>query len=451
MFFILYILICVNLFKFPALIKLFVIPFLLKNAIFVIIEKKYLLSLKQTNKLKILNDPIYGFITIPNALIFDLIEHSYFQRLRRISQVGLSYLVYPGAHHTRFHHAIGCMHLMQSAVQTLRAKGIEISEKEASALYIAILLHDIGHGPFSHALEHSIVTGISHEEISLFYMKELNKEFNGQLSLAIEIFEGNYPRKFMHQLISSQLDMDRLDYLKRDSFYSGVAEGNINSDRLIAMLYVVNDELVLEEKGIYSAEKFIVGRRLMYWQVYLHKTGIVAEKMLVNLLRRANELSKKGEILHSSKAFNFFLVNQISKNNFDFDVLKTFAKLDDYDILSAIKDWISHDDKVLSILSKMIINRNLSKIEIKNEPISEKYFKKIYESNLFELDMSKEELDYFVFTDCVKNQAYDSSKSRINIYFKDESIKDLTEASDQLNIQALTKPVVKYFICYPKK
>ncbi|MDG2279260.1 MAG: HD domain-containing protein [Flavicella sp.] len=409
------------------------------------------MSAKQTNKLKILNDPIYGFIAIPNALIFDLIEHSYFQRLRRISQMGLSYLVYPGAHHTRFHHAIGCMHLMQSAVQTLRSKGGEISEDEATALYIAILLHDIGHGPFSHALEHSIVTGISHEEISLFYMKELNKEFNGQLSLAIEVFEGKYPRKFMHQLISSQLDMDRLDYLKRDSFYSGVAEGNINSERLIAMLYVVDDELVLEEKGIYSAEKFIVGRRLMYWQVYLHKTGVVAEKMLVNLLRRANELAKKGDKLSGSKAFSFFLENQISENNFDFEVLKTFAKLDDYDILSAIKDWISHDDKVLSSLSKMIINRNLLRIELSNDPIDEDYYHSMIDLKKKELEFSDEELSYFIFTDCVQNQAYDSSKSKINIYFKNGVIKDLSEASDQLNIQALTKPVVKYFICYPKK
>ena len=409
------------------------------------------MSAKQTNKLKILNDPIYGFIAIPNALIFDLIEHSYFQRLRRISQMGLSYLVYPGAHHTRFHHAIGCMHLMQSAVQTLRSKGIEISEDEATALYIAILLHDIGHGPFSHALEHSIVTGISHEEISLFYMKELNKEFNGQLSLAIEVFEGKYPRKFMHQLISSQLDMDRLDYLKRDSFYSGVAEGNINSERLIAMLYVVDDELVLEEKGIYSAEKFIVGRRLMYWQVYLHKTGVVAEKMLVNLLRRANELAKKGDKLSGSKAFSFFLENQISENNFDFEVLKTFAKLDDYDILSAIKDWISHDDKVLSNLSKMIINRKLLKIELSNDPIDEDYYHSMIDLKKKELEFSDDELNYFVFTDCVQNQAYDSSKSKINIYFKKGAIKDITQASDQLNIQALTKPVIKYFICYPKK
>ncbi len=409
------------------------------------------MSLNQTNKLKILNDPIYGFIAIPNALIFDLIEHSYFQRLRRISQVGLSYLVYPGAHHTRFHHAIGCMHLMQSAVQTLRSKGVPISDDEAEALYVAILLHDIGHGPFSHALENSIVQGISHEDISLFYMKELDAEFHGKIALAIEIFEGKYPRKFMHQLISSQLDMDRLDYLKRDSFYSGVAEGNINSDRLIAMLYVVNDELVLEEKGIYSAEKFIVGRRLMYWQVYLHKTGVVAEKMLVNLLRRANELAKNGIKLSGSKAFMFFLENQISENNFDSEVLKTFAKLDDYDILSAIKDWIDNEDKVLSVLSKMIINRRLLKIEIQNEPITNEYIETVFETKMLELDFTREELNYFIFTDKVQNQAYDSSQSKINIYFKDGKIKDITEASDQLNIQALTKPVVKYFICYPKK
>jgi len=409
------------------------------------------LSIKTANKLKILNDPIYGFIAIPNALIFDLIEHPYFQRLRRISQVGLSYLVYPGAHHTRFHHAIGCMHLMQKAIRTLQTKGIEISESESTALCIAILLHDIGHGPFSHALEHSIVNGSSHEEISLFYMRTLNLEFNGKLSLAIDIFEGKYARKFMHQLISSQLDMDRLDYLKRDSFYSGVAEGNINSERLIAMLNVVDDELVLEEKGIYSAEKFIIGRRLMYWQVYFHKTGVVAEKMLVNLLKRANELSLKGGDLPASKAFSFFLKNQISEGDFDKKTLKLFAKLDDYDILSAIKDWISHDDKVLSTLSEMIINRRLLKIEFSNEAIGLRDFEKLVKEKQSEFKLSDEELPYFVFKDSVQNQAYDASKSKINIYFKNGKILDITAASDQLNIQALTKPVIKHFICYPKK
>lgn len=409
------------------------------------------MSAKNTNKLKILNDPIYGFIAIPNALIFDLIEHSYFQRLRRISQMGLSYLVYPGAHHTRFHHAIGCMHLMQSAISTLKVKGVAISEEEATALNIAILLHDIGHGPFSHALEHSIVEGVSHEEISLYYMKELNEQFGGQLSLAIEIFEGKYPRKFMHQLISSQLDMDRLDYLKRDSFYTGVAEGNINSERLIAMLNVVADELVLEEKGIYSAEKFIVGRRLMYWQVYLHKTGVVAEKMLVNLLKRANELSLEGIELPASKSLKYFLTNQISNENFTSETLKTFARLDDYDVLSAIKEWISHDDKVLSNLSEMIINRQLLKIQFSNKEFSKQEVDRIFQDKMKEFELTEKELSYFVFQDSVYNQAYNSSKSKINIYFKNGEILDITNASDQLNIQALTKPVVKYFICYPKK
>ncbi|WP_139959109.1 HD domain-containing protein [Flavicella sediminum] len=409
------------------------------------------MSAKKTNKLKILNDPIYGFITIPNALIFDLIEHPYFQRLRRISQMGLSYLVYPGAHHTRFHHAIGCMHLMQKTVATLQAKGVEISDEEATALNIAILLHDIGHGPFSHALEHSIVSGISHEEISLLYMRELNEQFDGKLRLAIEIFEGKYPRNFMLQLVSSQMDMDRLDYLKRDSFYTGVAEGNINSERLIVMLNVVNDELVLEQKGVYSAEKFIVGRRLMYWQVYLHKTGVVAEKMLVNLLKRANVLSKRGEKLPASKAFQFFLQNQINKENFGNETVACFARLDDYDVLSAIKEWISYPDRVLSSLSEMIINRDLLRIEFLKNELSSEEFKEIEIENKNLYNYTEEELPYFVFTDSVENQAYNSSKSKINILFKNGSILDLGKASDQLNIQALTNPVVKHFVCYPKK
>jgi HD superfamily phosphohydrolase len=413
--------------------------------------KRNHLTAKNTNKLKILNDPIYGFITIPNALIFDLIEHPYFQRLRRISQMGLSYLVYPGAHHTRFHHAIGCMHLMQKSITTLRSKGVDISTQEETALNCAILLHDIGHGPFSHALEHSIVEGIGHEEVSLFYMKELNKQFEGALTLAIKIFEGKYPRKFMLQLVSSQLDMDRLDYLKRDSFYTGVAEGNINSERLIAMLNVVGDELVVDEKGVYSAEKFIVGRRLMYWQVYLHKTGVVAEKMLVNLLKRANELSLRGVELPASKSFTYFLKNQITENNFNSNTLETFARLDDYDVLSAIKDWISHSDKVLSLLAKMIINRDLLRIEFQKEEMTKGEFQDFFEMKKKESSFTKEELSYFIFKDFVQNQAYSSDKSKINIYFKNGNIVDLGQASDQLNIQALTNPVVKHFVCYPKK
>ena len=325
------------------------------------------MNTKKPNKLKILNDPIYGFIQIPNTLIFDIIEHPYFQRLRRITQMGFSNLVYPGANHTRFHHAIGCMHLMQKAVRVLHFKQIAISKDEEIAVYIAILLHDIGHGAFSHALEHSIVSGISHEEISLKFMKKLNDEFDGKLDLAIEIFEGKYPRKFLCQLISSQLDIDRLDYLKRDSFYTGVTEGNISSDRLIAMMNVKDDELVIEEKGIYSVEKFLIARRLMYWQVYLHKTGLVAENMLVNVLKRAKDLAEEGVELFASSSLKYFLYKKISEDNFNDETLEMFSKLDDYDVFSAIKEWSNHEDKVLSLLSKMIINRKLLRIEIQQK------------------------------------------------------------------------------------
>ena len=323
--------------------------------------------MSQTNKLKIFNDPIYGFITIPNSLIYDLIQHPYFQRLRRISQMGMSYLVYPGAHHTRFHHALGCMHIMQKAVQTLQFKGVSISEEEENALYIAILLHDIGHGPYSHAMEHSIVEEVHHEELSLFFMEQLNKEFDGKLALAIQVFKGEYHRKFMLQLISSQLDMDRMDYLKRDSFYSGVAEGNINSERLIQMMNVDNDVLVIEEKGIYSVEKFLVARRLMYWQAYLHKTSVVGELILTKILKRAKELVQSGKQLEASKPFTFFLENKVSLEDFNTSVLEKFSYLDDYDVLSAIKAWQFTDDYVLSNLCRMIINRDLLKIKMLDE------------------------------------------------------------------------------------
>ena len=402
------------------------------------------------NKLKIINDPIYGFITIPSELIFDIIEHKYFQRLRRISQMGMSYLVYPGAHHTRFQHAIGCTFLMQKAVQVLKFKGISISKKEEEALIIAILLHDIGHGAFSHALEHSIVNDISHEEISLKFMEVLNKEFNGKLSLAIEIFKGNHPRKFFNQLISSQLDIDRLDYLKRDSFYTGVAEGNVNSERLITMLNVVNNELVVEEKGIYSVEKFIIARRLMYWQVYLHKTGLVAENVLVKVLQRAKQLSSQGVNLEASKPLDFFLNTKINNKNFDNKVLNTFAQLDDYDIISAIKSWQSHNDLVLSTLSKAIIQRKLPKILLQNEKISIDYSKKIKSDIKTKFSINNDELSYFVIEGKVSNHAYSVEKSPINILFKNGELKDIVQASDHLNLKALTKPVVKHYIYYSK-
>jgi HD superfamily phosphohydrolase len=412
-------------------------------------DKNFPLNTKKPNKLKILNDPIYGFIQIPNTLIFDIIEHAYFQRLRRITQMGFSNLVYPGANHTRFHHAIGCMHLMQKAVGVLRFKEVLISSEEENALYIAILLHDIGHGAFSHALEHSIVSGISHEEISLNFMKKLNKEFDGKLNLAIEVFEGKNPRKFLFQLISSQLDIDRLDYLKRDSFYTGVTEGNISSDRLIAMMNVKDDELVIEEKGIYSVEKFLIARRLMYWQVYLHKTGLVAENMLVNVLKRAKELAEEGVELFSSTSLKYFMYQQISEDNFNDETLDMFSKLDDYDVLSAIKEWSNHEDKVLSLLSKMIINRKLLRIEIQQKQFEKSDLNEKIKQVAKKLKLSENEAKFFVFSKKITNQAYQQEKP-IFILNKKGNIKDIAQASDQLNLQALTTPVIKHFICYPK-
>ena len=402
------------------------------------------------NKLKILNDPIYGFITIPNERIFDIIEHKYFQRLRRISQMGMSYLVYPGAQHTRFHHALGCMHLMRKSLEVLRFKGVKISEKEEEALLIAILLHDIGHGPFSHAMEHSIVSGVSHEWLSLQFMEKMNAEFNQSLTLAIQIFKGEYHRKFFKQLIASQLDVDRLDYLKRDSFYTGVAEGNINSERLITMLNVNNDELVVEQKGIYSVEKFLVARRLMYWQVYLHKTSLGAEQLLIRVLKRAKELSGKGVELPASKALSFFLKNEMNFENFTDETLHTFSKLDDYDIVSAMKEWISCDDFVLKNLCKSIINRDLLKVKLKKTPIENHKVEKYLEELQQKYKISKEEANYFVFKGSISNLAYRDDVENINILYKNGKVSDVIKASDQFNLSALTKPVVKYYICYPK-
>ncbi len=411
---------------------------------------KIIVNLKKRNKLKILNDPIYGFITIPNELIFDLIEHKYFQRLRRISQMGLSYLVYPGAHHTRFHHALGCMHLMQKSVRVLRFKGVTISEEEEEALCAAILLHDIGHGPFSHAMEHSIVNGVSHESISLMFMQKINEEFNGSLTLAIQIFKGEYHRNFLHQLISSQLDMDRLDYLKRDSFYTGVAEGNINSERLITMLTVEDDELMIEEKGIYSVEKFLLARRLMYWQVYLHKTSLVAENLLIRVLKRAKELVDNGVELKASNALTFFLEHKITSENFSTEVLETFSKLDDFDIVAAMKEWMDSDDFVLSKLSSMIINRDLLKIKIKKKPFEKSKKEKQIAKCIEKHKISEEEARYFVFEGTISNQAYHQNKQNINILFKSRKIMDIVKATDEFNLEALSKPVTKYFMCSPK-
>ncbi|MGO3707099.1 MAG: HD domain-containing protein [Mesonia hippocampi] len=402
------------------------------------------------NKLKILNDPIYGFITIPNERIFDIIEHRYFQRLRRISQMGMSYLVYPGAHHTRFHHALGCMHLMGKAIEVLRFKGVEISLEEAEALQIAILLHDIGHGPFSHAMEHSIVNGVSHEYLSLCFMEEMNAEFNQSLTLAIKIFKGEYHRKFFKQLIASQLDIDRLDYLKRDSFYTGVAEGNINSERIITMLNVKNDALVVEEKGIYSIEKFLVARRLMYWQVYLHKTSLGAEQLLIRVLKRAKELSQKGIKLPATTALSFFLTTPVNIENFNNVHLEKFSKLDDYDIVAAMKEWVSCDDFVLSSLCKMILNRDLLKVKLKKKSLGDHKVKRKLTEVMQQYELTEEEAKYFVFKGKVSNLAYNPTSESIQILHKNQKITDVVKTSDQLNLEALSQPVVKYYICYPK-
>ena len=394
--------------------------------------------MRSRNKLKIINDPIYGFIHIPSTLVFDIIEHPYFQRLRRINQMALSYLVFPGAKHTRFEHVLGCVFLMQKTVEMLRFKGVQISDKEAEGLYIAILLHDIGHGPFSHAMEHSIVEGISHEEISLRFMQELNKVFNGKLETAIAIFQGTYPRKFMHQLISGQLDMDRADYLKRDSFYTGVAEGNINSERLISMLNVRNDELVVEEKGLYSVEKFLIARRLMYWQVYLHKTSVAAEQILIRLLNRAKELVQQGQKLTMSTALAFFVKNKISKDNFSQEVLEMFARLDDTDIISAMKEWQFYPDAVLSKLSKMLLNRDLPKIKVRLNDFEEQKIKRLQKLSLAK-GIDEKDMKYFVFIGVMTNRAYNPEKEIIKILTKNGRVVELSKTSEAINLEPLSQ------------
>jgi HD superfamily phosphohydrolase len=406
--------------------------------------------LAQTNKLKIFNDPIYGFIGTPNELIFNLIAHPFFQRLRRISQMGLSFTVYPGAHHTRFHHALGSMHLMRQSIRVLRFKKVEITEEEETGLLVAILLHDIGHGPFSHALEHILVTRTDHEAISLGFMENLNKEFNNELNTAISIFKGEHPKKFLNQLVSSQLDMARLDYLKRDSFYTGVTEGNISSERMITMLNVSENQLVVEEKGIYSVEKFLMARRFMYWQVYLHKTSLVAEQLLIKVIKRAKQLLLNGTDLDCSSTLSFFLKREDS-SSFDTKTLKLFSKLDDVDILGALKSWESHSDFILSKLSMMLLNRDLLQIKIKNKPINDGIIdeKRLWvESNY---DLKQDELDYFVFSGMISNQAYNEKHQNINILRKNGKLTDVAKASDHLNLKALSKKVIKFYVCYPKE
>jgi len=411
------------------------------------------MEVNHRNKKKILNDPVYGFISIQDDLIFDLIEHRYFQRLRRIKQLGLTHLVYPGALHTRFHHAIGTMHLMHQAIEVLRSKGHEITRDEENGALIAILLHDIGHGPYSHTLENSIVAEINHEELSLIFMERLNTEFSGALNTAIAIFKNEYPKHFLHQLVSSQLDMDRLDYLKRDSFFTGVSEGVINTDRIIKMLDIVDDELVVEAKGIYSVEKFIIARRLMYWQVYLHKTVLSAENMLMQVIRRARFLALNGEKLFATDPFGMFLQNEIGKDDFikNPSILETFGELDDFDVFASIKMWTKSTDKVLATLSQNLVNRQLFRNEIQNKPFGYDLIAALKHKVAALYDISEADAGYFVFSDIARNSAYNPFNDRINILFRDGKVQDITEASDQLNIDILSKTVTKYFLCYPKQ
>ena len=412
----------------------------------------------KTNKQKIINDPVFGFINIRSELVFDLIEHPYFQRLRRIRQLGLSCMVYPGANHTRFEHALGALHLMRSAIGILKMKGLDISDDEADAVSVAILLHDIGHGPFSHVLESTLVPDVPHEKISLLLMEELNRQFDNKLDLAIQIFTNKYHRHFLHQLVSSQLDMDRLDYLSRDSFFSGVSEGVIGSERIIKMLNVKNDELVVEYKGIYSVENFLIARRLMYWQVYLHKTVLSAEYLLINALCRARELIMQDVDLFATPVFKVFLKHQFSPDDFRENntiagrtTLDLFTSLDDNDIIASIKEWQNHPDQVLSYLARCIINRRLYKIKISKKPIPEHKITLLKERICGQFNVCDEQMRYFLIADTISNSAYNKASSeKINVLFKNNKMNDIADASD-INLSVFSETVRKYFICYPKE
>jgi len=406
------------------------------------------------NKNKIVNDPVHGFISINYPLIFDIIEHPYFQRLRGIKQLGLTYLVYPGANHSRLQHALGAMHLLDSAIDTLRSKGFVISDEEAEAACAAILLHDIGHGPFSHTLENTIVPDVSHESISLAFIRSLNEEFNGRLSLALEIFEDRYHRKFLHQLISGQLDMDRMDYLKRDSFFSGVVEGSISTERIIKMLNVVDDNLVVEAKGIYSIENFLIARRLMYWQVYLHKTVVAAEQTLVKLLQRARQLARSNFPMTISEPLRYFFTHDITSVDFltsHSRALSYFSQLDDSDIIVAAKEWMNSSDPVLAKLSSMIINRRLLSIELTTAPTSNRHLAELKSLFASVFPSFVDFTDYFVFADSVGISAYQPGEESIQILHSNGQLVDIAEASDILKSNALSNETKKYFTCFPKE
>jgi len=411
-----------------------------------------------TNKRKIINDPVYGFINLPGDLIYDIVQHPWFQRLRNIKQLGLTSFVYPGATHSRFQHCLGALHLMDNALKTLKSKGVIISQKEEEGALIAILLHDIGHGPYSHALETTLINGIDHEDLSLLLMEKLNEVFTGKLEMAIEIFKGSYMRKFLHELISGQMDMDRLDYLRRDSFFTGVIEGSVGSDRIIRMLNVVNDSLVMDEKGIYSLEKFLIARRLMYWQVYMHKTVLSCESLLVKVLKRARELALQGAELFATPALRFFLYNDIGPGDLRPGGLFTpgqltfnFTRLDDTDIQSSAKYWADHSDPVLSDLSCRLINRDLLSVELQNETFSESRLDELRERAIKQMKINPDLIDYYVYSDSISNRTYAPDAPEVRILLKNGTIADITEVSDMFEHRLLSERVTKYFLCYPKE
>ena len=401
---------------------------------------------------KIINDPVFGFIKIPRGLLYNIVEHPLFQRLNRINQLGLASVVYPGARHTRFQHSLGAFYLMTEAVRSLQEKGNFIFDSEAEAVEAAILMHDIGHGPFSHVLENTLIHGISHEEISLMMMEKINSDFNGQLNLAISIFKGEYGKNFLHQLISSQLDMDRLDYLRRDSFYTGVTEGNIGSARIIKMLNVINDSLVVEHKGIYSLENYLTTRRLMYWQVYLHRTCVAYEKVLINMLTRAKDLIKMGQDVFASPALYYFLSNNVDAAWFDThpEALENYGELDDSDIWSAMKAWKHHSDKILSTLATDMLDRKIFKVEVHEEPITEDRIAELKEKIAQKLDISIDDAHYLMSVNTISKDMYNVDDDSITILYKDGSVRDISEASELLNVQLLSKKIRKYYLCYQR-
>ena len=405
------------------------------------------------NDAKIINDPVFGFIKIPQGLLLNIVQHPLMQRLTRIKQLGMANVVYPAAQHTRFQHSIGAFHLMSEAILSLQQKGHFIFDSEAEAVEAAILMHDIGHGPFSHVLEDTLITGISHEEISLLMMEQINREMQGALNLALKIFKGDYPKQFLHELISSQLDMDRLDYLRRDSFFTGVTEGNIGSARIIKMLDIVDDKLVVNSKGIYSIENYLTTRRLMYWQVYLHKTTVAFEKMLVNTLRRAKMLARQGKELFASPALRYFLYNEVDACFFEQhhdEALHNYSMLDDSDIWSALKVWMMSDDKILALLSSNLINRHIFRVEIHEEPVPQERIDEVLEMMTNNFDISREDASYLMSVNTIQKDMYDVNDDRIAILYRDGSIRDISDASEILNVALLSKKIRKYYLCYQR-